>query len=317
MKTTAAAPDGKALSQVLFDQLAIQRRDVLGAALLGSPALALDYMLFAMIDDRGLNYDGKSGTTIRASRPEDPIHPSNMQASRARDYIDEFAEALNDTWKDAGSKTARFEAFRALDDEAKAQWMAWAVATSLTAKDEYGAPAQNAMQNRLASILDIDVASWWRPTSVNYFDRVSKGAVLTLLDQIGGPALSGRHASQKKTEISASCEKLFAGDVIIEADVREAALAWVPPAMQFIETVTAQAEAQLDEPSEAEAEAEGQGDLDHEDDDLTLTLADEDDLNPDDEDLSLSVDDQEDGVDDREYTDDPGVNDHLELVAAQ
>ena len=47
-----AAPGGKALSQVLSDQLAMQRRDVLGAALIASPGLALDYMLFAMVDGR-------------------------------------------------------------------------------------------------------------------------------------------------------------------------------------------------------------------------------------------------------------------------
>ncbi len=48
--------------------------------------------------------------------------------------------------------------------------------------------------------------------------------------------MSGRHASQKKSEISPSCEKLFAGEAIVEPEVRAAALAWVPAAMRFNDT---------------------------------------------------------------------------------
>ena len=108
------------------------------------------------------------------------------------------------------------------------------MAASFEAKDGYTAK-QNALQNRLATILDIDVATWWRPTAENFFDRVSKGLLLSLLDEVGGPALSARHASQKKPEIAASCEKLFAGEAIVEAEVKAAALAWVPNAMRFLD----------------------------------------------------------------------------------
>jgi ParB family chromosome partitioning protein len=101
-----------------------------------------------------------------------------------------------------------------------------------------GECALNALQNHLAGLLEVDVAKWWRPTSANFFDRVSKGALLSLLDEVGGPALSSRHASQKKGEISTSCEKLFAGDAVIETDVKEKALAWVPAAMRFAPTET-------------------------------------------------------------------------------
>ncbi|RYD21496.1 MAG: hypothetical protein EOP69_01090, partial [Spirochaetia bacterium] len=64
-------------SQVLYDQLAMQRRDVLGAALLGNPGLALDYMVFAMVDGHNCAVGGPVGITIRAARPEDPALASN------------------------------------------------------------------------------------------------------------------------------------------------------------------------------------------------------------------------------------------------
>lgn len=226
-----AAPGGKALSQVLLDQLAVQRRDVLGASMIANPALALDYMLFAMVD-RTDGYKESCGTSIHAPHPEDPVRFDAYPQSVAHDYLAEVREGLDASWQEHKSIIARFDAFSALGDEAKTAWLAWTVAKSFKAKETYS-DRQNVLQNHLAGLLEVDVAKWWRPTSANFFDRVSKGSLLSLLDEVGGPALSGRHASQKKGEISTSCEKLFAGDAVIEADVKERALAWVPAAMRF------------------------------------------------------------------------------------
>src|SRR3546814_3607864 len=77
---------------------------------------------------------------------------------------------------------------------------------SLEAKATYRAE-QCPLHNRLATIMDVDVASWWRPTSENFFDRISKGSILTLLADVGGAALTARHATMKKSEISESCAK--------------------------------------------------------------------------------------------------------------
>jgi ParB family chromosome partitioning protein len=257
-----AAPGGKALSQVLLDQLSVQRRDVLGAALIANPALALDYMLFVMVDARTGNSSG-DGTTISANRPQDPVMSNNVPASRARDYLAEVHDGLDASWQSSSNKVDRFEAFRVLGDDVKAAWLSWVVATSLEAKEAYGSHKQNPLQNRLATILEVDVASWWRPTSENFFDRVSKGALLSLLDDVGGPALSGRHASSKKADISGSCQKLFAGEAIVEAEVKQAALEWVPAAMRFNDTATAENdEADEDQGDLADLiDAEGSEDL--------------------------------------------------------
>lgn len=246
-----AAPGGKALSQVLSDQLAMQRRDVLGAALIGAPGLALDYLLFAMIDERS-GTSANVGTTIRANRPQDPILFTNMPKARARDYLTEVHEGLDVSWRASDHQVVRFEAFRALDDEVKTAWLAYIVATSLEAKISYGTNELNPMHGRLATILDIDVASWWRPTSENFFDRVSKGSLISLLHEVGGPALSSRHATEKKPVISETCEKLFGGDAIVEPAITEVAVKWLPGAMCF-----------TDKPIAAEADEgdDAQGDL--------------------------------------------------------
>ncbi|AOH87148.1 chromosome partitioning protein ParB (plasmid) [Sphingomonas panacis] len=237
----AVAPGGKPLSARLYDELAMQRRDILASSLLAQPALALDYALFVMIDSRShpssptSDNPVKYGTTLGASRPQDPV--GDVPASRARDYLAEAHEGLDAAWTEHESEVDRFEAFRALDDDSKANWLAYIVATSLQAKHGIS-NEQIPLQNRLASILDVDVASWWRPTSDNFFDRVNKGSILSLLNDIGGAPLTSRHASLKKAEISESCQKLFAGDAIVEPETKAAALAWVPNAMRFSDVLT-------------------------------------------------------------------------------
>jgi ParB family chromosome partitioning protein len=229
----AVAPGGKPLSARLYDELAMQRRDVLAATLLSHPALALDYALFVTIDDR-MSSSAAYGSTIRARSPQDPVS-GELPSTRARAYLAEAHDGLDAVWTEHSSEVERFEAFRALDDDGKAAWLAYIVAMSLEAPS-YRAD-QCPLQNRLATIMGVDVASWWRPTSENFFDRVSKGSILTLLAEVGGAALTARHATMKKTEISQSCAKLFAGEAIVEPEVRDTALAWVPNAMRFRDQV--------------------------------------------------------------------------------
>ena len=87
--------------------------------------------------------------------------------------------------------------------------------------------------DHLGALLAIDVAAWWRPTGANYFDRVPKSVSLAALTEVGGPTLAGPYAKAKKAELAQACERIFAGDMIAEAGVKQAALAWVPEAMRF------------------------------------------------------------------------------------
>lgn len=218
----------KPLSARLSDELAMQRRDVLAINLLDHPGLALDYLIFAIADGK-FSY-GELGSTIKAGRPQDPV-VGELPSTRAREALAQAHDGLDKTWLGASRAVDRFEAFRALDDDAKAAWMAFAVASSLEAKIGYSSPAPCEIHRRLATIMEVDVAQWWRPTALNFFDRVSKNTCLAVLSQVGGPGLSGRYAASKKAELAKSCEALFAGETIVEAEVKERALAWVPSAM--------------------------------------------------------------------------------------
>ena len=287
----AVAPGGKPLSARLQDELAMQRRDILAAAILADPALALDYALFAMIDaSRGY---GGYGTTITAGRPGDPCQSGELGESQARAALAEAQESLDVTWCELADTVDRFEAFRGLADDAKAGWLAFMVASSLEAKSGYSSKT-NPLQARLASILEIDVAHWWRPTAANFFDRVSKGTLLALLGTVGGNTLSSRYTNSKKGEVATSCEKLFAGEAITEVETREAALAWLPDAMRFIETEASDSDLTGHEPDATIDEDDGDGagagqgtDDDTPDDTAVTTDDDEDESGTDDEDEAL------------------------------
>jgi ParB family chromosome partitioning protein len=230
-----AEPAGKpaSLSQALADELAIQRRDILAVHVAADPALALDLAIFLMVD-RGSGYcSEKSGSSLSALSPTDPVigfKTPDAPATRARE---EASDALDRSWTEAGTRGGRFDAFRALPHEARAAWLAHAVARTLEASLNLPGGRVCLFHDHLGSLLGIDVAKWWRPTGANYFDRVPKAMILEALEKIGGPAFASRYAKTKKAELSQSAERIFAGDFIGEIEVKERALAWVPEAMLF------------------------------------------------------------------------------------
>lgn len=248
----------------------------------GNPGLALDYALFAMAD-KSVGYR-QYGTTIEAKGPQDP-NVGELPVSRAREVIAQAKDELEAGWTGHKTDVERFQAFRALDDDAKAAWLAFVVAMSLEAKPTYDA-RQNPLQNRVAQILDIDVASWWRPTAINYFLGVNKAALLTVLTEIGGATLSSRYAASKKAEIAENCEKLFSGNAIVESDVRARALAWVPNTMLFLEAAAAAplegGGDDLDDEDAASEDADETGDAPFED-------ADDDTTDPVDEEATIAA----------------------------
>ena len=103
----------------------------------------------------------------------------------------------------------------------------------------------------LGTLLEIEMAHWWRPTAANFFDRVPKARILEAFDAVGGPELASRYAGSKKADLASAAERIFSGEFIGEKDVKEQALAWVPAVMRF---GTPEAEAAGDDESSAQSE---------------------------------------------------------------
>lgn len=255
----------KPLSQKLVEELAVQRRDILAINLASNPAIALDFMIFA-IADGGCGYGSQAhGTTIRA--PSASHDFASYPASPAHTLMADMRETLDTSWTEHGRTQDRFAAFSAIDDDAKAGWLAYCVARSLEAS--MGAPRKSGqmgtdqidLHDHLAALMAINPASHWRPTAANYFDRVSKQALLAHINEVGGPTMAASFMGSKKGDLSASCERLFAGETIVAPEVKEAALAWVPAHMRFRVLAAPDADAESDSALEEEGAMEGPAEL--------------------------------------------------------
>lgn len=259
---TTSAP--KPLSQKLVEELAVQRRDILAINLASNPAIALDYLIFAIADSRALYSAQALGTTLRAPSPS--LYLANYPDSPAHTLMADMRETLDLSWTEHRRTVDRFAAFSALDDDAKASWLAWCMAKTLEAsmgidkKAGQSGPEPIDLHDHLAALMGINVASHWRPTAANYFDRVSKQTLLAHVSEVGGPTMAASFMGSKKGDLSASCEKLFAGETIVAPEVKEAALAWVPDAMRFrVIAVSESEDEQATTDAGVEAEPEGEG----------------------------------------------------------
>jgi ParB family chromosome partitioning protein len=221
------------LSQRLVDELAIQRRDILAVHVAADPSLALDLVIFLMNDGRAGYPSERSGSTLAAPAASSPAFGFETPGAAATLARSAAAEALDRGWMEGATRAERFDAFRLLPDENRAAWLGHAVAQTLEASVHHPGDRNCAFHDHLGQLAGISVADWWRPSGVNYFDRVPKSLALAALREVGGDAFAERYARAKKAELAQLCERIFSGDFIGEVEVKEAAVAWVPPVMRF------------------------------------------------------------------------------------
>ena len=220
-------------SQRLLDELSMQRRDVLAIHLANDPGLALELMVFTLADADGHDWRAKKAVTIAGPPAHGPVSGFEAKDAPASAALAEFTGSLDESWRAGVSDVERFAAFRALSDEARSLWLGFVVARTLIASlntdGERGLPLHDA----LGTLLEVEMAHWWRPTAANFFDRVPKARIFEAFDAVGGPELVSRYAGSKKADLASAAERIFSGEFIGERDVKEQALAWVPAVMRF------------------------------------------------------------------------------------
>ena len=263
---------GPKLSATLIDELATQRRQILVAHLASDPAVALDLTIFLMAQDVVFSTSYiRDHSTLKAGTAQMPILTFRDEGSMASQTIEDQRQQLDTSWAGHTTMSERFDAFRALDDQARGAWVAFAIAQTLEATLNVADGGRaNGFHDHLGRLLDIQVANWWRPTAANFFSRVKKDVMLDALEEIGGPILRGRYKDAKKGDLANTCASLCNGQGIVEAEIRDKATAWLPDAMRFDaiekpERVRASASFVTDEgdeePGEDDADLEDDGDV--------------------------------------------------------
>lgn len=281
-QTPKGQAKSKGLSGVLVDELAMARRDVLALHVASDPSIALDLAIFSLAE-RSVGHYSEIGCALTISRLNDPIVRNGVPDNAAAGALHEIRQQLDTSWSEFPSAAERFDAFRALNEEDRASWLAVCMAKAIEASiGGKGLSRHNGFHDHLGQLLEIDVAAWWRPTASTYFSRVRKGGMQKALNEIGGPVLAARYASSKSAEMADACEKICSGAALVEPEIREAGIAWLPTAMQFNAIATADTEAAESENADDElGEAvHGDGDGDDADGDLnepeSYTAQDED-----------------------------------------
>jgi ParB family chromosome partitioning protein len=207
---------------------------VLALHLAVDPGLALDLAVFLMADrETGGRWNDRGGSSLMAVPPSDPVIGFRTPEAPATLGRQQVVDALERGWTDGATRAERFDLFRALPDDARHAWLGHCIAMTLEASLNHPGGRACALHDHLGRVLGVEVARWWRPTGANYFDRVPKSVALAALEEVGGQEFTARYAKAKKPELAQACERLFAGELVVEAEVRAAALAWVPEPMRF------------------------------------------------------------------------------------
>src|SRR3546814_16442802 len=88
--------------------------------------------------------------------------------------------------------------FRSLEPDAKGALLAWCVSKCLTVGLPTAQGTAQRIVERIGSILEVDVAAWWRPTRTRYFERVKKEHLLEVIGVCGLSAVARTVAKEKK-----------------------------------------------------------------------------------------------------------------------
>lgn len=224
------ALNGEQYSARQRDELAMMKTELLAVHIANDPQFALDLGIFIMVDNAC--HAGWSGMPSELKAP--------AATPRVRDYSSEtpaaeawvtLDKALDRSWIDQPSLETRYDAFCAISPEARAAWLGWAIARTMTAVPWGGRGAS--FLDHLGAKLEIDVARWWRPTARNFFDGLTKPRILALFERVGNSILSGRYAKSRKYDLAVTAEKLFGGDLMIDPEIKERAVVWLPKPMRF------------------------------------------------------------------------------------
>lgn len=238
------------LSQSHADMLAGERRDVLAAALTGHPALAVDYAIFSLVDrfleTKGYAWSSDLHSSLEIGRREDPYCYPTGQAptSAARDQLAGFEASLDWSWygespvdgkysKSSESIDARFRSFCTLDGDQKTAWLIWAVTSSMKASNAID--RIRPVHDVLATMMQLDVSQWWKPTAENYWSKLS-GSVVEQQLRDAGALPADVKPKLKKAQLAADAERIFAGEQPEEKCfvTPEGITSWTPPAMRFL-----------------------------------------------------------------------------------
>jgi len=232
-------------SEKLARDMAHVRTRAIGLALAQSPELARDYADYTLIQSvlEPYSIHGVS-TTMKGEVAARSAEDCEGNLKSIEDVFATLAEGLDMSWLELDEDES-FAAFRALEAEARASILAYAVAQTLS-PGLYGARLNPVRRLVEAEALP-RIREVWMPDAT-YFARLTKPALLAILrEDLDMRSQADAHEKSKKSELVDYMDGLFAAPFATLSSVqREAVQNWAPKAMRTVE---------IAEPEEVDAPA--------------------------------------------------------------
>jgi len=216
-KALAAAKDGnmqpaeatngsaRGYAESLLVDLAAQQTAALQESLARRPDVALVALLHVLA--LRVFFDAYVDDCI-AIEPAKVLLPPSVGESKAKVAFDKRRAR----WHERLPEQEGLWAWLAdLDRRDKLDLLATCVATTLDAGHQGGTrPHRSDSSERIATALDFDMASWWKPTKENFFGRLTKGQIVEAVSQACSANIAKPLEGLKKSEMAAKAEILVA-----------------------------------------------------------------------------------------------------------
>lgn len=231
-KSPANKPSGElegdnTYSQALIDDLTTYRLNIAKNHLARSGSVVQNLLIYTLCCKffEDFYYNAAVKLSIEATNPASSL--SQPDTSQAFSDFTQRRTELSLDWLSIKDDGERFEAFTALPDSDKFDLMAYCVASAFTIHK------LNHSANEVAEIvirgLDIPWHKEFKPTTENYFGRLSKEHLIEHGKLFLDDDWPARAAKRSKKELANELEEVFAGqDQTMPVEKRAEAADWVP-----------------------------------------------------------------------------------------
>jgi ParB family chromosome partitioning protein len=147
--------------------------------------------------------------------------------------MEAIKEALPLGWLEERSEAGQYRRFIHLSDTEKLDILAYCVAVCL--RPQLATGNGGTAYELALSLTEGNVAGYWRPTKESYLGRITRDQLLTLTKELMGVRWADARSRDKKGEIAATLERVFADPAKYAASPDQAAMIakWLPEGMAF------------------------------------------------------------------------------------
>ncbi|APW64293.1 ParB/RepB/Spo0J family partition protein [Paludisphaera borealis] len=228
--TEATERKPKGMPATLKRQLEAYRQQAAQAEIARNRLVALDLLVFTIASDAfGHRFAANSCLGVKF----DLQRPAVKEETPAGASMAAIEQGLPLAWLELSSEAERFRALSDLSDNQKLDLLAACVASSL--KPQLATGFEATACELALSLTGADLSGYWRPTAANYLGRITTQQLLALGGGLLGEAWAQARSRDKKSELVAQLERVFAEPEKYGRTQKQVAgiSQWLPEGMAF------------------------------------------------------------------------------------